>query len=492
MSAAPQRRGSWAKRAWHERLRPTRAVSGVQRVPDTAVTEVDAHDWLGGEGRDPLVSAELRAEAFVRANRGLLREFAIDSDVRRAAGRPVVRLATSARAGALPLMSPVSGRPDLGLVIEPRFRWSSIGEVLAGTGMRITPELLPLPELPKSERRVPPWVLSSIVLRRIESLLDRLNRRFVLHSADLRAPRGQVDWNSYARLRVPVGKATEVPCTFPDLRDDLFLKSAVHHVLRVHREALLGQRSSGVVVRELLALCDTLLVRVAGCVPRAPTGRLLDQWHRTPISSRVFREGLQAIEWTVDERGLAGVSELSGLSWRLDLQVFFETWVETIANHLARSIGGRVRSGRQEQTRIPISWTPSWTGSQKSLLPDVVLQHDGLTVVFDAKYKAHAEELNIGGWRRADDILREHHRADLLQVLAYAGLFDSARVVACLVYPCRPETWESLRQRGRLVIRARVPAGDRQVELALAAVPMAFSAAAAATELGELIRAPLA
>lgn len=485
----------WTRRFGSRALAKTRAVKEgqrlVQRVPDTTTTDVDAEGWFGGEGRDPSVAAERRAEAFIRANRGILRDFAIEPDVRRTDGRPVVRFRTSARAGAIPLVSPVSGRPDLGLVVEPRFQWSSVGEVMAATGMRVTPELLPLPELPQSERRIPPWVLSSVVLRRIDALLSRLTRRFVLHSADERAPRGQIDWPTYLEQRLTTGRAADVPCRYPDLREDEHLLSSIHYVLRVHRDALLTQRTAGVVVRELLGLCETLLRRVNTTAPRAPAASRLASWQRTPLSSRVFKEGLQAIEWTVEERGLAGMSELAGLAWRLDLEVFFEAWVETVVERLGRSVGARLRAGRLNQTKVPINWEPKWAGSQRSLIPDVVLERADLTVVFDAKYKQHGEELNLGGWRSADEMLREHHRNDLLQVLAYAGLFNTSRVVACLVYPCSPATWTSLVERDRVVHRARIPAGDREVELALAAIPMAGDVSAAATALMPLVQQPL-
>ena len=107
-------------------------------------------------------------------------------------GEPGIILQTSTRIGAIPLLSPVSGRPDFGLVVEPRFTWSSAGDMLAGTGFRIVPELLPLPNLPQSERRVPPWVMSSVVLARLKRLLDAMQRRFTVFEADLLAPRGAV------------------------------------------------------------------------------------------------------------------------------------------------------------------------------------------------------------------------------------------------------------------------------------------------------------
>jgi len=39
--------------------------------------------------------------------------------------------------------------------------------------------------------------------------------------------------------------------------------------------------------------------------------------------------------------------------------------------------------------------------------------------------------------------IREQHRSDLLQVLAYSTVAESKRVVCCLAYPCRKDTWQS-------------------------------------------------
>lgn len=487
----PRARRNISRFSWHRPPPSPRLASGSRLVPDCTETALEAHDWLGGEGRDPLGAAELRAEALLRTNRGILRDFGVEAEVRRRAGVPVVALRTSTRVGAIPLLSPLSGRADFGLVVEPRFRWSALGEVLASAGFRVVPHLLPLPDLPHSERRVPLWVLSSIILRRLEELLRRLTRRFTVTAAELPAPRGAVDWAGYAQCSLPVGRALEVPCTFPDLRDDEELHSAIHHVLRRHREALLSQRGAGVVVLQLLALCDTLLAKVAHTPPRPPRASLLAAWRRNPVPTRAFSEGLQAIEWTVDERGLAGLSELAGLPWRLDMETFFEAWVESLVEELARSSGARLRAGRREQTRVPLAWEPPHAGSQKSLVPDLIVERGDVTLVLDAKYKPHAEELELAGWRHAGELLREHHRADLLQVLAYSTLFETPRVVACLVYPCRADTFASLVERDRVITRARVHTGRRQVELALTAVPMSAERRPSLLALEKLLHQPL-
>src|SRR5690606_5923823 len=132
--------------------------------------------------------------------------------------------------------------------------------------------------------------------------------------------RGQVDWARYASTRFATGRALEVPCRFPDLRDDEQIRATLHWVVRRHRDALLEQRSAGLVVRRLLAVCEQLLTRLAGTPPRLAEPSTRKTWSRGHLLSRVFREGIQAIDWTADERGLAGLSDLAGLAWRMDME----------------------------------------------------------------------------------------------------------------------------------------------------------------------------
>lgn len=449
---------------------------------------IDALEWLGGEGSNPLAIAERRAEGLLATNHGLLRDFGVCASTARRAGKPGLVLQTSTRIGAIPLLSPISARTDFGLVIEPRFSWSSAGEMLAGTGFRVLPEFLPLPDLPQSERRVPPWVLSSIVLTRLKRLLDALQRRFVNAQIDRRAPHGAVDWNTYATQRFAIGRALDIPCRYPDLSFDDELRSIIHWTVRRHREALFGQIGAGIVVRRLIELCDTLLTRLAGTRPRVPENRLRVAWNGRPLSTRVFREGLQAIDWTLEERGLAGLSDLSGLSWHLDMEVFFEAWVEAIAEHAAQRLGARLRVGRKNQTRVPLDWQPPATGSQRSLLPDIVMEGENTVLVLDAKYKRHAEEIARFGWHDLDRESREQHRNDVLQALAYSTLFDFQRIVACLVYPASQHKWGQLADQGRVVSRAVVRSSPRRVELALMAVPLSGKVSEPAAKLEGLFR----
>jgi 5-methylcytosine-specific restriction endonuclease McrBC regulatory subunit McrC len=305
-------------------------------------------------------------------------------------------------------------------------------------------------------------------------MLTRLNRRFELRAEDRSTIRGRVDWATYASRRMPSAQLLSVPCVFPDLAEDAELKAAIHFVLRKQLQSLVSQRSAGVVVLELVQLCETLLENVAQFAPRAPHPSQFERWERRPMPGHAFGDGLESMRWTVEDRGIAGTCDLSGLPWRLEMDTFFEAYIETLASRLVPRIGGTVSTGRRRQTVSPIAWDPPFLGSQKHLLPDVVIDQGDSTIILDAKYKEHWEDLNVERWADLEAELRERHRADLLQVLAYSTLFATEKITCCLIYPCRQTTWTSLRERGALVHKAMVGGDGRSVRLILTAVPMGF------------------
>ena len=84
------------------------------------------------------------------------------------------------------------------------------------------------------------------------------------------------------------------------------------------------------------------------------------------------------------------------------------------------------------------------------------------------KYKDHLGRLQREGWNGLNEKLRESHRADLHQALAYALLADKPQVDTFLVYP-RPA--DSADQAFAV---ANLTTGDRNVRVILAAIPFGF------------------
>ena len=360
--------------------------------------------------------------------------------------------------------------------------------MLAEMGWLISPTPLRLPQLKRSERRVPLWVLSFMVLSRLKALLDRLDRRFEIVSEPLPAPKGSVRWQQYATQQLPRANFLSVPCTFLDLRDDLQLKSAIRFTIEKQLQSLETERQHGGFVHRLIAFAEALMLKVQNAPSRRPVALEIVSWLRRPLITESFRDGIQAIAWTVEDRGLAGLSDLEGIPWTMPMDQFFEAWVETVFRTVARRAGGILKTGRRRETVAPISWEPPFLGSQKFLVPDLILESENCTLIIDAKYKRHWEEMNQRSWSLQADELREQHRVDLLQVLAYANLAGSEHVVCCLVYPCGLATWESLRDRHRLLHRAFLPFHGRQIEIWLTAVPMDARLEPITTALVEQVR----
>ncbi|MGI6307163.1 MAG: 5-methylcytosine restriction system specificity protein McrC [Dethiobacteria bacterium] len=467
-------------------------------VRETIIFELEDHGQLkipavmlvrGDVPRNAQGLSARLAHQFLNQNLGILRDFEIKGDVQFDGSAVYIQLHAGGQVGALPLLSPTSGRPDYGLVIKPRFGWQGIGPMLGSMGWKVIPIPLRLPLLPRSDRKIPPWVLSTTILLRLQKLLESLDRSFEFTEDDLTAPRGQVNWTRYATTNIPRAGFMNVPCRFPDLKDDRDLKGAIHYTLRKQLSSLQSQRTAGVIVLQLISLCQSLLEKVRDVPTIMPTQHTINRWLHGNLSTEIFRKGIQAVEWTVEDRGLAGLGDLQGLPWVLPMDQFFEAWVETVAGQLAKSTGGILKRGRHRETLTPLSWSPPYLGSQRYLLPDLILEREGETIIIDAKYKNHWEELNRESWAGLEKELQEQHREDLLQVLAYSTASESKRVVCCLVYPCRERTWHSLLKRQRLFHKASVRAGSRRVELILTAVPMGVNPEEIWPELGRAISA---
>lgn len=434
-------------------------------------------DFIGHSisARDPNPTHAKLLQQFLHLNRNIFRHLGLDASAFYNGDTVFLRIQSSIQIGALPLLSPISGRPDLSLVVKPRFGWKGIGPLIASTGWRILPSILSLPQLKVSERKIPPWVLSSVVLSKIASLLNVMERRFEVVERDLTAPKGAVSWSSYAVGRVPFGKFLTLPCKFPDLCDDRHLKAAIHFTLLKQRESLSTQREQGFFVIQMIDWCESLSRKVQDVLPQRPSTQLLNAMLSSRLGGHARMEGIRAIEWTVQEKGLGGLGDLNGLPWRMGMDELFEAFIEGIASRFARQVGASIKTGRLRETITSIDWEPRFVGSQRYLLPDLILEFGDSVVILDAKYKDHWEDLNVFGWQDIEAVIRERHRNDLLQVLAYAAVVDISEITCCLLYPCRRPTFDSLNQRNRLIHVASVVRGRRRIVIKLAALPLDIS-----------------
>lgn len=368
-----------------------------------------------------------------------------------------LRLTPGPRIGAVPLLSPATRRVVAGLLVAPRFRWSALGAVLGDTGFATEPSLGGSALVPGSAREVPTWLLAAPVVRRLEGMLAHRKRGFVERSEHRQSPRGRVDWNRWATRDVPARRWSTLPCHFPDPDDDPALLAAVRWTLgRLDDDlAPLGEATAA---RRLRVRVADLQARVGPGPARRPAS-----WD-APASSAWITDALQAMGWVAEERGLGGARSLDGMSWDLRIDELWETWVDAFVATLAPRCG--LVAMRRGHTTRGLHWTPPVT-SMRALIPDSGLRSPERVVWIDAKYKAHLQLLTHHGWTGLGDSVRDAHRADLHQALAYAALDDHTRVDSMLVYP-------QLSEDHAPVGIASIAAGRRRVRLMLVGLPFGF------------------
>ncbi len=435
------------------------------------------------------------ADNFLRVNRLQLEALSIEARLTANPAGIEMRLTPSSIIGAIPLHSPITHKIAAGIVVRPRFGWNDIGPLLSAIGWSASPQLLKYPLVPGSAREIPPWVLAGPIIRRISALLKEIRRGFRMHEEVRQIPRGQILWKRYCTTLMTRGMFHLLPCRFPELGPDLLLLSYLRWGLERVRISLSVFAPIDVIARQLLEFSDVILQDLRDVPSKVPDHRSFNQLRlQISMPSSVLREGLEALEWILDERGLGGLSETDGLSWRLTMQELFERWVECIGRQWARTFGGSVKTAKSGDARIPIHWQRSGTGSLTELAPDIVVHANNTSFILDAKYKGHFEELDDLRWRELGETLKVEHRHDFHQVLAYAALFDAPRIVSVLVYPMFLRTWQSLAKRGQTVTRAYFPGKIRQLEVALIGIPLQLPFGTRADELSkhwDVLRNPL-
>ena len=468
------------------------AGSDVLELDDSRTTWLDT-DFLSRhvQSRDPNAVTAKLLHQFLKFNQDSFDALDVEPQAVYTGNAVKLKLTSHTKIGAVPLRSPITFKSEYSLIIKPRFGWNGVGPILLSTGWKVLPDILRMPSLKISERRIPPWVLSSVILSRLDNLIRNLNRQFEMVEAEQPIPRGTVNWTRYAQNNIPDGKLLSLPCRYPDLKEDRNLTAALHFVLNRQLQSLDTQRTMGVHVMQLVDYAHQLIGKVKHVPPQKPQvfqiQNLLTKSSQMP--GQTLQEGLEAIEWTIQEKGLAGMGDFHGLPWMMSMETLFEAYVESVMERLIRLRGGILKSGRKRDTIVPIHWDPPITGTQRYLLPDIIIQREGVSCIVDAKYKDHWEDLNVESWTRLEEEIRNRHRNDVLQVLAYAATLESGAIanvdevenankfrsshkrICCLIYPCTRETWLSLISRNRHIHEAELGHSGRNIRLMLSAIP---------------------
>ena len=180
--------------------------------------------------------------------------------------------------------------------------------------------------MPGSARQVPPWVFAGPVQSDFSPSLESITPGYSLRDETRASPRGSGLWPRYVSESLVRGAWHLIPCRYPDLTSDPALRSFVRWALERVRLQLLRVRPNRNSRDRTGADSTRLLEGLIDVPSRKPRSQELDCAGAPRLLENAVRNGLQALGWVVDERGLGGGQEMDGLAWQLPLERLWERY----------------------------------------------------------------------------------------------------------------------------------------------------------------------
>ena len=113
-------------------------------------------------------------------------------------------------------------------------------------------------------------------------------------------------------------------------------------------------------------------------------------------------------------------------AWRVDFSDVFEKFIQYIFKAVAKETGGKLFSN----FRFPSKTSKYYSWELKHIEPDAIYQKEGILVFIDAKYKSHLYNKFNNSEKLKDD-----HRHDLHQIMAYSSFSKTNHKFGFLCYP---------------------------------------------------------
>lgn len=125
------------------------------------------------------------------------------------------------------------------------------------------------------------------------------------------------------------------------------------------------------------------------------------------------------------------------VAWRIDMAQLFERYVQHVVLKSVKELSGTLFVNKKIYGK---GFFPSW--GLRYLEPDMIIKLGEHIYMADAKYKAHYYAIT----QRAD-VLKETHREDLHQLLAYCSFSPEKNKVGILFYPANDDDYRKINYR---------------------------------------------
>ena len=331
-----------------------------------------------------------------------------------------IKFKTSGYVGAIPVKMPYDGIAHKDFQIIPRFDnsdnvFSDLTLLLSELSYSITPEYadgeaLSLP----IQLRPPMYYEAAKYIDLFEIAQKQKWLKFEVVKRTHSYPKSNTNWAKHAKTSSDPSKALTYPSSDSVLSVNHSEWQELTYVFDIAKSVILQQN-----VPESLRYKyrDRIIALQKKNSSIKPT--MTDAISVHASDPQAIKEAKHQANKLLQERSTSCVA------WRIDMAEMFERYVQHILSLSLSGLGGIVISNNKIRAKGQIT---QW--GLRYLEPDVTIRLSSKTYMADAKYKAHYYALG-----QNSEILKETHRSDLHQLLAYCSFSPEKNKTGILFYP---------------------------------------------------------
>lgn len=344
-----------------------------------------------------------------------VRPFIIGSDQRTA-----LKFHSSGFIGSIPLRASDTGKQIGDFVVMPRFtgrdRFEDYIEILNLLGTEISPEVIDSLPLASGKNFRPPLYLEAVkFIASLEKLTIRPWRKFDNVENISNQPTGQVNWTKYIKSEYKVENRLKFPSRTNVLSEFHSEYAEIRNVFDICKSELLSTNTPQRIKNTLRNKLNFLEERLYHHKPK-PTNKIVIRFSDSPTVKACKEQANKILNFNL----------VDSTAWRVDFSDVFEKFIQHIFKETAKEIGGRLYSNLKFRSKTSKHY--SW--ELKHIEPDAIFQKENFMVFIDVKYKS-----NLYNKFDQSEILKENHRHDLHQIMAYSSFSKLDFKYGFLCYP---------------------------------------------------------
>ncbi len=323
--------------------------------------------------------------------------------------------------GAIPLRSPDTGKQIGDFAVKPRYtsatdQFSEYVEIVNLLESEILPEFKhSIPLLSQNNMRPPLYLEAIKFVKLFEEAVKTNWNKFQKIKKIYTYPKSHVDWKEYVEKEYDPVKRLLFPCSdniLSKLHSEFFELKYIYSISKGEITSFKTPLNIKYQYREVLTYLDNLLYDF----PEKQTNEL-----KIHLSDPILIKNLKDQGNKILKRNFEEIT-----SWRINFSLLFEKYVQFVFKQVSLEIGATQLNNYK--IRRSSHFNPLWSLSY--LEPDIILMKSNLDIVIDAKYKSH-----LFNFKSDTEELKEEHRRDIHQLLAYTAFTKNINKIGILCYP---------------------------------------------------------